>query len=75
MWSVVQQRGGMWAGSETDMVNILLRHEWHMRWLQESLADREMGTESSPQVRQEIFFSEGGGRGVMKEENIEGAFL
>ena len=46
-----------------------------MRWLQESLAEREMGTSSAPHVRQDIFFSGGGGRGVMKEENIDGAFL
>jgi hypothetical protein len=57
------------------MVKIRLRHEWHMRWEQESLAVRERGMESSPQVRQEVFFSGGGARGVMKEENIEGAFL
>ena len=75
MWSDVQQRGGMWAGSETDMVNILLRHEWHMRWLHESLAEREMGTSSEPHVRQEVFFSGGGARGVMKDENMEEPFL
>ena len=65
----------MCAGSETDMVNILLRHEWHMRWLQESLAERDMGTSSEPHVRHEIFFSGTGGRGVTKEANIEADFL
>ena len=65
----------MCAGSETDMVNILLRHEWHMRCVQESLAEREIGTESSPHVRHEVFLSETGARGMRSEENTEGAFL
>jgi hypothetical protein len=49
----VQQRGGMWAGSVTDIVKIRFRQLWHMRCPQESLAVLRYKMSSVPQVRQD----------------------
>lgn len=46
----------MWAGSVTDILKIRLRHEWHILCEHGNFAVRETDT-SSPQVRQETFFS------------------
>ena len=52
----MQHFGGIWAGSVTDIVKILRRQSWHMRWLHASFAVLIMGTSSAPQVRQFTFF-------------------
>lgn len=49
------------------ILKMRLRQEWHIRWVQGSFADLEMGMSSSPQVRQEICLS-GGGGGLAKRE-------
>lgn len=59
--------GGICAGSVTDMVKIRFKHEWHMRWPQESFAVRKTGTSSAPQVRQSTTLGFAGG----EERNME----
>jgi len=49
------------------ILKMRLRQEWHIRWVQESFADLEMGMSSSPQVRQEMCRS-GGDGGLAKRE-------
>ena len=57
------------------MVKMRLRQEWHMRWVQDSLAVFEMRT-SLPQVRQETFFSGVGGALARKMlDRRDGCFL
>lgn len=43
------------------------RHEWHIRWVQGSLADFDIGMSSEPQVKHGTSFS-GIGEGLVKSE-------
>lgn len=67
MWSEVQHRGGMCAGSLTAIRNRRFKHEWHMRWPQESFAVLEDGS-SSEHVRHSTFFAEASDEGLFRKK-------
>ena len=61
----------MCAGSVTDMLKMRRRQVWHIRCEQASFAEREIGTSSDPQVRQETIFSGMGADGRRKLDRME----